>query len=147
MDYYLFDDIPQTKLIAIEYTKIGTMVAIKLLELLNQVKILHWQTPVYSEHNTLYELYNSLGGLIDKWVHTFMGKYGRIQLSKKGESLVLKNHKEAKNSTIAYLHEGVGGLRTIKDQYFSKSEDGDLSLIFDKIFGDLNQTCYLLSLT
>ena len=51
MNYYLFDD----KLIIdnVKYREIGTDVAIKLLELKNQIKILHWQTTKYSEHKTL----------------------------------------------------------------------------------------------
>ena len=146
MDYYLFDDNPPTKIVAIDYTEIGTTVAIKLLELQNQIKILHWQTTSHSEHKALDKIFDLLGVHIDRWVETFMGKYGRIQLSKKGESLVLKNQREEENSTIKYLQDGIDAIRLLREKYFNRSEDSELSNIFDEIFADLNRTSYLLTL-
>ncbi len=146
MDYYLFDDNPQTKIVAIDYTEIGTTVAIKLLELQNQIKILHWQTKSYSEHKALDKIFDLLAIHIDKWVETFMGKYGRIQLSKKGETLLLKNKRESDNSSISYLRESINAIRSLREKYFNRSDDSELSNIFDEIFADLNRTCYLLTL-
>jgi hypothetical protein len=144
MNYYLFDD----KLIIdnVKYREIGTDVAIKLLELKNQIKILHWQTTKYSEHKTLDKLFELLSEKNDRWVETFMGKYGRILLSAKGDTLELKNMKNDHGSTIIYLKDSVECLRLLRDKYFNKSEDSDLSNIFDEIFSDLNRACYLLTL-
>ena len=146
MNYYLFDDKQENSLIQVDYNSIGSDISIKLLELKNQIKIIHWQTENYSEHKTLDNLFMLLGQHIDRWVETFMGKYGRIKLSKKGEIIELKNNKSDKNSIIKYLGESITGLRRFRDEYFNKSDDSDLSNIFDEIFADLNRARYLLSL-
>jgi|TARA_B110000046_G_C13010071_1_gene406271 hypothetical protein len=145
MEDYLFDDkLPSVTMV--DYNSIGTEITIKLLELKNQIKIIHWQTTDYSEHKPLDKLFNILGVHIDKWVETFMGKYGRIVLSKKGEMLTLKNKKPGVDSTISYLADSIKALRNLRDAFFSKSEDSDISSILDDIFADLNRTRYLLSL-
>jgi hypothetical protein len=146
MNYYLFDDKQHSKFVSMDYNNIGTDVSIKLLELKNQIKIIHWQTESYSEHKALDKLFNTLGEHIDRWVETFMGKYGRIKLSKKGEIIKLKNNKTDIDGTSNYLGESVDALRLLRDEYFNKSQDSDLSNIFDEIFADLNRSRYLLSL-
>ena len=103
-------------------------------------------TTKYSEHKTLDKLFELLSEKNDRWVETFMGKYGRILLSAKGDTLELKNMKNDHGSTIIYLKDSVECLRLLRDKYFNKSEDSDLSNIFDEIFSDLNRACYLLTL-
>ncbi len=61
-----------------------------------------------------------------------MGKYGRIQLSKKGETLLLKNKRESDNSSISYLRESINAIRSLREKYFNRSDDSELSNIFDE---------------
>ncbi len=145
MEDYLFDD-KTLNVKKIDYNSIGTEITIKLLELKNQIKIIHWQTTDYSEHRPLDKIFDKLSFNIDMWVETFMGKYGRITLSKKGEILTLKNKKPGVESTICYLADSIEAIRTLRDAFFSKSKDSDISSILDNIFADLNRTRYLLSL-
>jgi DNA-binding ferritin-like protein len=48
-----------------------------LQELQNQVKYFHWQTKSYSQHQALGRVFDSITELIDTFVETLMGKYGR----------------------------------------------------------------------
>ena len=128
---------------------IGSKVTRELLELINQLKVLHWQTTGYAEHKALDKLFDILNGQNDRWVETFMGKYDRVQFDPTINTISLKNKTEIendKNGIIPYLKAWTHNMRNIRDKYFNDSYHSDLSNIFDEIFGDIDRTCYLLSL-
>ena len=127
-----------------EMGTIGSLVTMSLLTLRNQIKIYHWQTTSYAKHKALDKLFVILNSQNDRWVETFMGKYGRISLDNIN-NIKLHNITD-KSMTIQYLKEWVVRMRSIRDRHFDTSKDSDLSNIFDEIFGDINKTCYLLSL-
>ena len=52
---------------------------INLLTLLNQLKIYHWKTKSYAQHNAFGDVYETLDELIDTYVEVFIGKYGGIE--------------------------------------------------------------------
>lgn len=54
---------------------------ISLIELRDKAHILHWETRLRSEHKELEIFYESLTNLLDKFVETYMGKYGRMNLA------------------------------------------------------------------
>ena len=128
-------------------SKIGTQVTLELLTLRNQIKVIHWQTKGYAEHKALDKLFDLLNRQNDRWVETFMGKYGRVHFDQDNQ-IVLRNIDQlAKpDGVVNYLKDWIQRLNKIRDQYFNRSIDSDLSNIFDEIFGDINRTCYLLSL-
>ena len=53
---------------------------IELLQIQNQLKIFHWQTKSYARHNAFGSTYDEMSDLIDSFVETHMGKYGRFSL-------------------------------------------------------------------
>ena len=55
-------------------TTTGCKIVKTLLELLNHVKLYHWNTHVYSVHKSTDELYKNLDENIDKFVEVFLGK-------------------------------------------------------------------------
>ena len=124
----------------------GTNVAIFLLEIKNQLKILHWQSDKYSEHKTLDHLFDLLTEKNDKWVETFMGKYGKIKLSTNGEQITLVDISNMSMSLTEYLLEVVKNLNQFRLDYFSDQMDSDLNNIFDEIIADVNRAKYLLEL-
>jgi len=69
------------------------MIVTNLLTLHNQLKIHHWQTKSYAEHQALGGAYDEFSDLIDEFIEVFMGKYGRIE-SKDGFKIELSNYKE-----------------------------------------------------
>jgi len=45
-----------------------------------QLRLYHWQTKSYARHMAYGATYDALGGLIDAFVESYMGKYGRVSL-------------------------------------------------------------------
>jgi len=55
-------------------------IILKTLQLQAQMRILHWQTTSYAEHNAFGGFYDAADDLIDKLIEAIQGKYGRIML-------------------------------------------------------------------
>ena len=55
-------------------------IVLKFLQTQAQMRILHWQTTSYAEHNAFGGFYDATGDIIDKIVEAIQGKYGRITL-------------------------------------------------------------------
>ena len=54
---------------------------INLIELRDKAHVLHWETTIYSQHKALGKFYEGLTDLLDTFVETYMGKYGRMNLN------------------------------------------------------------------
>lgn len=113
----------------------------KFLTLQNQFRIHHWQTPSYAEHKALGNAYEGLDALIDTFVETYMGKYGKDT--------------EQKRSIDLYGYETSHPMPVIKffEDYLInelpnelQEEDTDLLNIRDEMLALLNKTKYLLTL-
>ena len=50
---------------------------LKLVQIQNQFRFLHWQTTFDAKHKAYGDIYEGLGVLIDDFVEAMMGKYGR----------------------------------------------------------------------
>jgi hypothetical protein len=108
-----------------------------------QVKLYHWQTYMYPRHKATDDLIKSLDENIDLFVEVYMGKYGRPNITKATNTVVVKNMSD-KNAgkfikeCIAYLQ---GPLtRSLK------GTDTDLANIRDEMLANLNQILYLFTL-
>jgi hypothetical protein len=55
-------------------------IVLKFLQIQAQMRILHWQTTSYAEHNAFGGFYDAADDLIDTIVEAVQGKYGRITL-------------------------------------------------------------------
>jgi hypothetical protein len=55
-------------------------IVLKFLQIQSQMRVLHWQTTSYAEHNAFGGFYDATGDIIDKIVEAIQGKYGRIML-------------------------------------------------------------------
>lgn len=112
----------------------------ELLFLQNQVRIYHWQTTSYARHKAFEFLYESLNELIDKFIETYQGIYGRIKLVKGKSSIRLENSDGKEIETIT-------NCRDMFDKLVTKQiKKTDLLNIRDEILGTINKTLYLLSL-
>jgi len=115
----------------------------ELLTLHNQLKINHWQTESYAEHQALGITYDTLTDLIDEFIEVFMGKYGRV-VNKSGFSLDIKNIKEMPSDRLADTY-----IKFLIEELPSKldvKKDTDLLNIRDEILSSLNKLKYLLTL-
>jgi DNA-binding ferritin-like protein len=50
----------------------------KFLTLHNQLKVYHWQTESYAQHQAFGSAYDEFTGYIDQFIEEFMGKNARI---------------------------------------------------------------------
>ncbi len=113
-----------------------------LLGLQIQMKINHWQTKGYARHNAFGGFYDSLSDLIDTFIESAMGKYGRFTLDEETKTIQLSNLSELDMK---------GMISTVRDALVQMSEqldssDTDLLNIRDEILGELNKLSYLLTL-
>jgi len=106
------------------------------------MKINHWQTKGYARHNAFGEFYDSLSDLIDTFVESAMGKYGRFTLDEETKTIQLSNLSEL---------DVKGMISTVRDALVQMGEqldpsDTDLLNIRDEMLGGLNKLSYLLTL-
>ena len=113
------------------------------IELLNMVKLYHWNTHSFAQHKATDELHERLSDHVDKFVEVLLGKReDRIrELQNKLPLINNKSEKEFKQQIYNYreyfLH---------LDRCLNPKEDTDLLNIRDEILGDINQFLYLMTL-
>jgi Family of unknown function (DUF5856) len=110
----------------------------------DQIHLYHWQTKSFSRHKATDDVVKALLENIDKYVETYMGKYGRPRVSGATSNIHLRNLTEKSagqfiKSAIEYLLEELP--RGLKE-----GRDSDLLNIRDEMLGSLNQLLYLFSL-
>jgi hypothetical protein len=121
-------------------TQGGEIVSV-LFNIRDQVKLYHWQTRSFAEHEATDDLIGTLDTNIDKFVESYMGRYGRPHVRK---TLPVKN------LTVS----GIRNFISKSTQWLStslprkvKKTDSDLLNIRDEILSDLNQVKYLFTLS
>ena len=114
----------------------------KFLELHNQLKVYHWQTDSYAQHQAFGGAYDAFTPLIDEFIEQFMGKYSRI-MSKGGFKVESSNITD--KDPDKYIEEYISFLVTELPKQL-KPEDTNLLNLRDEMLGDINQTLYLFSL-
>lgn len=119
------------------------MIVTSLLTLHNQLKIHHWQTKSYAQHQAFGGAYEELTDLIDEFVEVFMGKYGRVK-GKDGFTIELKNYEDMDSTD--FVNSYVNYLVTDLPKELDATKDTDLLNIRDEMLGQLNKLKYLLTL-
>lgn len=113
------------------------------IEMLNTIKLYHWNTHSFSQHKATDELHERLSGHIDKFVETMMGKKeDRIKhINSKIPIVDTKTTRTFRDQIYQYREYLIN-----MDKCLDKSRDTDLLNIRDEILGDINQFLYLLTL-
>lgn len=119
------------------------MIITKLLTLVNQLKIYHWQTNSYAQHQAFGKIYDSISDLMDEYVEIFMGKYGKVK-NKNGFDIKLKNIED--EDFYNFIDEFCNLLVGEFVQNLDKEKDTDLLNLRDEILSQLNKLKYLLTL-
>jgi hypothetical protein len=120
-------------------TKGGEIVSV-LFNIRDQVKLYHWQTRSFAEHKATDDLIGTLDTNIDKFVESYMGRYGRPHVRK---TLPVKNL--TVSGIRNFISKSVNWLTTSLPRKVKKT-DSDLLNIRDEILSDLNQVKYLFTL-
>jgi len=113
-----------------------------MLQIQNQVKILHWQTFSEARHVAYGNYYDSLAGNIDEFIEVMMGKYGRFEFTQEGTNLQLFNLKTLEINS--FLDTVTEFLINMTDQLDAR-KDTDLLNIRDEMLSDTNKLKYLLT--
>ena len=112
------------------------------LEILNMVKLYHWKTRSYAQHNATDELYAKLNRHIDMFIEVLLGKSeSRIKLLEKRIDLLDPSNVRDFKERIYEYREFLVDI----DIYFNTKKDTDLLNIRDEILGDINQFLYLMT--
>ena len=113
------------------------------MEMVNVVKLYHWNTKSYAEHKATDELYERLNGNIDKFVEVYLGKDGS-RIEKWNQKIEIPQLK-TKSTLKSRMYEFRDFLVQMND-VFDEKKDSDLLSIRDDILADINQFLYLLTL-
>jgi len=118
------------------------MIITNFLNLLNQLKIYHWQTNSYAEHKAFGKAYDSLEDLVDTFIEIYMGKYGK-RISTDGFNFSLSNYNSA--DVLEFLNQYDEYLSTVCEEELN-DDDTELKNIRDDMKATINHTKYLLQL-
>ena len=120
--------------------KKGGEIVTMFFHMRDQIKLYHWQTRSFVEHKATDDLVAALDTNIDKFVESYMGRYGRPYI---------KKTLPVKNLTVT----GIRSFITKSDEWLAsslprmlKKTDSDLLNIRDEILAGLNQIKYLFTL-
>jgi hypothetical protein len=110
----------------------------EMLEASAQAKVFHWQTNSFAEHEALQEFYEGFNDLMDKFIESYQGCYGRIML---GCDMEVKPYTDGAPITFledlkSYIS---GGARILV------IGNSALTNILDEINGLVDQTIYRLT--
>lgn len=112
-----------------------------LIEMEQQLRILHWQTKSFARHEAYGKIYNGLGELIDTFMEAYMGEYGRFELS--SGNIQLRNLDELNIATT--MDEYRDFLLSFNNK-FDPTKDSDLLNLRDELLTDVKKLKYLLTL-
>ena len=110
----------------------------EMLEASAQAKVFHWQTSSFAEHEAMGDFYDDCNGLMDKFIESYQGCYGRIML---GCELEIKPY--TMDAPVAFLtsfKQFISG-----DARMMVMGNTALSNILDEINGLVEQTLYRLT--
>jgi DNA-binding ferritin-like protein len=118
-------------------------IILNLIKLQNQLRVLHWQTESYAQHQAFGQTYEALDGLLDELVEVHQGKKGKITFSSP-VSIELVNLEDL---SIEKVLEEVGSyLSTTFNELHDSETDTDCLNIRDEILAAVNKLRYLLTL-
>jgi hypothetical protein len=110
----------------------------EMLEASAQAKVFHWQTSSFAEHEAMGEFYEGFNDLMDKFIESYQGCYGRIMM---GCDMEVKPY--TLDAPITFLEEFKsyisGGARMLV------IGNSALTNILDEINGLVEQTIYRLT--
>ena len=105
------------------------------LQILDTIKLFHWNTKDYAKHKATDALHEALGKLVDSYVEKHFGEKGRFSVHEKIQCVTLSD-----DAFLREIHKFKGFLITLQNP------STDLSNIRDEMLGEVNQFLYLWTL-
>jgi hypothetical protein len=113
-----------------------------LVQFQQQMRIFHWQTDSYARHKAFGKIYENLDGLVDEFVETYMGNFGK---SKPTNDFLITLIPLTDDSAIYETLENF--IEYLNDMSFEIDDKTDLLNIRDSMLGEVNKLKYLLTLS
>lgn len=113
-----------------------------LVQFQQQLRIFHWQTDSYAQHKAFGSAYEELDDLVDTFVETYMGVFGRSK-----PTVVFQIELKPLSSPAVVNEVLLSFEEYLRDMSLDLKEFTDLLNIRDSIIGEVNKLRYLLSLS
>lgn len=113
-----------------------------LVQMQLQWKFLHWQTFGDAKHRVYGKIYDGLGELIDKFVETMMGKYGRPEFDEQFGLMF----QDIRALSIQEFIDGIVEFLVSFTEQLDPKYDTDLLNIRDEMLALINKSKFLLTL-
>ena len=110
-----------------------------VIQMQGQLKVLHWQTESYAEHNAFGSIYEDLDDRFDRLIEVYSGKYQRPKFG--GVKQI--SFADYENLKVDVFIDGMDDFLT---NAFMAEQDSEIANIRDEIRADLMKLKYLLSL-
>lgn len=110
---------------------------INLLLFQSQLKIMHWGTESYAEHNAFGSTYESIDEGLDALVESYQGYHGRIDFGNNCEFISFKNVE-----CDSWLNSMIECLNSLR----SMLKESDLQNMIDELIAAVSKLKYLLTL-
>ena len=114
----------------------------KLVQMQLQWRFLHWQTFGDAKHKTYGKIYEGLDELIDDFVETMMGKYGRPEF----EPEFALMFQDIKALSVQSFMDGITEFLVSMTDQLDSRYDTDLLNLRDEMLGLINKSKFLLTL-
>jgi len=119
-------------------------ISLTFLDVINQLKIYHWQTLSYARHKSSCQLINDISELTDKIIETLQGsKSVRLYIPEDFNTIILSNQSD-KNIVGLLEYFKVWLIDTFPS--YLEPNDTDIINIRDEMLSKINQTLYLFTL-
>lgn len=118
----------------------GGNIVSHLLTIRNQVKLYHWQTKSFARHKATDDLTATLDTLIDSFVESYMGRYGRPKVSGS-----IKLHNFSESAAKSFVEKETAYLQSELPKKIGK-DDSDLLNLRDEILAEFTKVSYLFTL-
>jgi len=114
-----------------------------LFHMSTNVKLYHWQTKSYARHKATDNLLLAVQPLIDTFIETYIGRYGRPNFNGSFSIEIEELDDNTSNQLVKYY------IQFMKNEVpkYLQGSDTDLLNIRDSILGELNKTLYLFTLS
>jgi DNA-binding ferritin-like protein len=117
-------------------------IILKLVQIQNQFRFLHWQTFGDAKHRAYGNIYDNLGDFIDTFAEAMMGKYGRPDF----ESEFSIMFQDIKEINIQNFLDGITEFLVNMTDQLDSRYDTDLLNLRDEMLAEINKLKYLLTL-
>jgi len=117
-------------------------IILKLVQIQNQFRFLHWQTMSDAKHRAYGQIYDDLGDKIDAFAEACMGKHGRFEFEPEFGIMF----QDIKKISVQDFLDSITEFFISMSETYDPKYDSDLLNLRDEMLLQINKLKYLLTL-